>query len=159
MRASSKNSRILKDVKIGPCCYIKGANKLKNLTINSSPEEPTQIGEGVELVNGIIGPGCHVFYGCKAVRFVMGNNAKLTYGARLIHSYLGDNSTVSCCEILNNLVFPAHEQHHNLVPGGRAPDGSSNLAAVATIGSNHNSRANDGEIRPAVGSGRDCVPR
>jgi hypothetical protein len=36
-----KNSRIIKDVRIGPSCYIKGANKLKNLTINSSVEEPT----------------------------------------------------------------------------------------------------------------------
>ncbi|MCK5346227.1 MAG: DUF4954 family protein, partial [Candidatus Heimdallarchaeota archaeon] len=31
-----KNSRILKDVKIGSDSYIKGSNKLKNLTINSS---------------------------------------------------------------------------------------------------------------------------
>jgi hypothetical protein len=52
-----KNSQILKDVKIGTHCYIKGANKLKNLTINSSEKEQTQIGEGVELVNGIIGYG------------------------------------------------------------------------------------------------------
>ena len=44
-------------VKIGTDAYLKGANKLKNLTINSSPEEPTQIGEGVELVNGIVGLG------------------------------------------------------------------------------------------------------
>jgi hypothetical protein len=147
-----KHSRILKDVKIGPCCYIKGANKLKNLTINSSPDEPTQIGEGVELVNGIVGFGCHVFYGCKAVRFVLGNNSKLTYGARLVHSFLGDNSTVSCCEILNNLVFPAHEQHHNnsfLVAA--LVLGQSNLAAGATVGSNHNSRANDGEVQAGRG--------
>ena len=39
-----KNSRILKDVKVGDCCYIKGANKLKNLTIHSSAEEQSQIG-------------------------------------------------------------------------------------------------------------------
>lgn len=147
-----KNSGILKDVKIGDYCYIKGANKLKNLTINSSEAEPTQIGEGVEMVNGIVGLGCNVFYGCKAVRFVLGNNSKLTYGARLIHSYLGDNSTVSCCEILNNLVFPAHEQHHNnsfLVAA--LVMGQSNVAAGATLGSNHNSRANDGEIQAGRG--------
>ena len=77
-----KNSLILKDVKIGSKCYIKGANKLKNLTINSSVEEPTQIGEGVELVNGIIGYGCHIFYGCKAVKFILGNNSNLKYGAQ-----------------------------------------------------------------------------
>ena len=44
-----KNSLIIKDVKIGSCCYIKGASKLKNLTINSSEEEPTQIGEGCNV--------------------------------------------------------------------------------------------------------------
>jgi hypothetical protein len=147
-----KNSRILKDVKVGSHCYIKGANKLKNLTISSTEAEPTQIGEGVELVNGIVGLGCHIFYGCKAVRFVLGNNSNLKYGARLIHSFLGDNSTVSCCEILNNLIFPAHEQHHNnsfLIAS--VVMGQSNLAAGATIGSNHNSRANDNEVRAGRG--------
>jgi NDP-sugar pyrophosphorylase family protein len=147
-----KNSRILKDVKIGSHCYIKGANKLKNLTIHSSAEEPTQIGEGVELVNGIIGYGSHIFYGCKAVRFIMGNNSNLKYGARLVHSFLGDNSTISCCEVLNNLIFPAHEQHHNnsfLIAS--VVMGQSNMAAGATIGSNHNSRANDNEVQAGRG--------
>ena len=147
-----KNSLTLKDVKIFSNCYIKGANKLKNLTINSSKEEPTQIGEGVELVNGIIGYGCHIFYGCKAVRFILGNNSNLKYGARLINSFLGDNSTISCCEVLNNLIFPAHEQHHNnsfLIAS--VVMGQSNIAAGATIGSNHNSRANDNEIQAGRG--------
>ncbi|MDD5459199.1 MAG: DUF4954 family protein [Phycisphaerae bacterium] len=147
-----KCSRILKDVKIGSHCYIKGINKLKNLTINSSESEPTQIGEGVEMVNGIVGFGCHIFYGCKAVRFIMGNNSNLKYGARLLNSFLGDNSTVSCCEILNNLIFPAHEQHHNnsfLIAG--LVMGQSNLAAGATIGSNHNSRSNDNELQAGRG--------
>ncbi len=147
-----KNSRILKDVKIGSHCYIKGTNKLKNLTINSSEEEATQIGEGVELVNGIVGYGCHIFYGAKGVRFVLGNNSNLKYGARLIHSFLGDNSTISCCEVLNNLIFPSHEQHHNnsfLIAS--VVLGQSNVAAGATIGSNHNSRANDGEVEAGRG--------
>ena len=147
-----KNSLILKDVKISSYCYIKGANKLKNLSINSSEEEPTQIGEGVELVNGIIGYGCHIFYGCKAVKFILGNNSSLKYGARLINSFLGDNSTISCCEVLNNLIFPSHEQHHNnsfLIAS--VVMGQSNMAAGATIGSNHNSRANDNEIQAGRG--------
>jgi len=146
-RTVIKNSKIIKDVWIGSDAYIKGANKLKNLTINSSPEEKSQIGEGVELVNGIIGFGCRIFYGVKAVRFILASNSQLKYGARLINSYLGDNSTISCCEVLNSLIFPAHEQHHNnsflcaaLVMG------QSNMAARLTIGSNHNSRGADGEL-------------
>ena len=146
-RSVIKNSAIIKDVWIGSDAYIKGANKLKNLTIHSSPEATTQIGEGCEIVNGIISEGCRIFYGVKAVRFVMASNSQLKYGARLINSYLGNNATISCCEVLNSLIFPAHEQHHNnsflcaaLVMG------QSNIPAGATIGSNHNSRAADGEI-------------
>jgi len=147
-----KSCSIIKDTAVGDYAYIKGANKLKNITILSSEDEPTQIGEGVELVNGIVGYACHVFYGAKAVRFVIGRNCNLKYGARLIHSVLGDNSTVSCCEILNNLIFPVHEQHHNnsfLIAS--LVQGQSNIAAAATIGSNHNSRASDGELRAKRG--------
>ena len=147
-----KNSSIIKDAKIGDDCYIKGASKLKNVTINSSEEQSSQIGEGVVLVNGIVGYGCHIFYNVIGVRFVMGNNSNLKYGARLIHSFLGDNSTMYCCEVLNHLTFPAHEQHHNnsfLVAAVLM--GQTNIAAGATIGSNHNSRANDNEIRAGRG--------
>lgn len=142
-----KNSWILKDAKVGPSCYIKGASKLKNITINSSEDEPTQIGEGVVLVNGIVGYGCRIFYSAIGTRFVIGDNCSLKYGARVIYSVLGDNSTISCCEVLNNLIFPAHEQHHNnsfLIAA--CVMGQSNMAAGATLGSNHNSRATDGEI-------------
>lgn len=146
-RTVIKNTAIIKDVWIGQDAYIKGANKLKNLTINSGDEGKTQIGEGCELVNGIVDYGCRIFYGVKAVRFVMASHSQLKYGARLINSYLGNNATISCCEVLNSLIYPAHEQHHNnsflcaaLVMG------QSNIAAGATIGSNHNSRAADGEI-------------
>ncbi len=146
-RTVIKNCKIIKDVWIGSDAYLKGANKLKNLTINSSEEAPSQIGEGCEVVNGIIGFGCRIFYGVKAVRFMMGSNSQLKYGARLINSYLGDNSTISCCEVLNSLIFPAHEQHHNnSFLCAATVMGQSNMAAGATIGSNHNSRGADGEI-------------
>ncbi|TWF39038.1 uncharacterized protein DUF4954 [Chitinophaga polysaccharea] len=146
-RTVIKNCKMIKDVTIGTDAYLKGANKLKNLTINSSADASSQIGEGCEMVNGVVGYGCRVFYGVKAVRFVMASHSQLKYGARLINSYLGNNATISCCEVLNSLIFPAHEQHHNnsflcaaLIMG------QSNMAAGATIGSNHNSRGADGEI-------------
>lgn len=146
-RTIIKNCSIIKDVNVGSDAYIKGANKLKNLTINSDADRQSQIGEGCELVNGIVGYGCRIFYGVKAVRFMTASHSQLKYGARLINSYLGNNSTISCCEVLNTLIFPAHEQHHNnsflcasLIMG------QSNIAAGATIGSNHNSRSADGEI-------------
>lgn len=146
-RTVIKNTNIIKDVWIGSDAYIKGANKIKNVTINSTAEASSQIGEGCELVNGILGEGSKVFYGAKAVRFIMAGHSQLKYGARLINSYLGHNSTISCCEVLNSLIFPFHEQHHNnsflcaAVLGGQT-----NMAAGATVGSNHNSRSADGEL-------------
>lgn len=146
-RTVIKNCKIIKDVLIGTDAYLKGANKLKNLTIKSDEKRSSQIGEGCELVNGIVGYGCRVFYGVKAVRFVMASHSQLKYGARLINSYLGNNSTISCCEVLNSLIFPAHEQHHNnSFLCAAMVLGQSNIAAGATIGSNHNSRSPDGEI-------------
>jgi len=146
-RTVIKNCKIVKDVKIGTDAYLKGANKLKNLTIHSSAKSKTQIGEGCELVNGIIGHGCRIFYGVKAVRFILASNSQLKYGARLINSYLGNNSTISCCEVLNSLIFPAHEQHHNnSFLCASLLMGQTNMAAGATVGSNHNSRGADGEL-------------
>ena len=142
-----KNASIVKDVKVCAAAYIKGAFKLKNITVLSSEEEPSQIGEGVEMVNGILGYGSKVFYQAIAVRFVIGRNCQVKYGARILNSVLGDNSTISCCEVLNNLIYPFHEQHHNssfLIAS--TVMGQSNIAAGATIGSNHNSRSPDGEI-------------
>ncbi|MCW3082364.1 DUF4954 family protein [Segetibacter sp.] len=151
-RTVIKNCRIVKDVWIGSDAYLKGANKLKNLTINSGPEGKSQIGEGCEMVNGVMGFGCRAFYGVKAVRFVMASHSQLKYGARLINSYLGNNSTISCCEVLNSLIFPAHEQHHNnSFLTAATVMGQSNIAAGATIGSNHNSRSADGELMAGRG--------
>ena len=142
-----KQCATIKDVKFGNNAYVKGALKLKNITVCSSQDAPSQIGEGVELVNGIVGYGSKVFYQAVAVRFVIGQNCQVKYGARLLNTVLGDNSTVSCCELLNNLLFPFHEQHHNtsfLI--ATIIQGQANIAAGATIGSNHNSRSPDGEI-------------
>jgi len=141
------DTRIIKNVHIGPQAVVKGANKLENLTIQSSRAEPTHIGAGVELVDGIVGFQNRIEYDVKAIRFITGRNVHLEYGARFINSFVGPNSTIACCEVLSNLIFPFHEQHHNnsfLI--ATTVMGQSNIAAGATIGSNHNSRAADGEI-------------
>jgi NDP-sugar pyrophosphorylase family protein len=146
-RSVIKNCSIIKDTWIGTDAYLKGANKIKNVTINSNEIAKTQIGEGSELVNGIVGFGCKIFYGIKAVRFIMSDYSQLKYGARLINSYLGQNATISCCEVLNSLIYPAHEQHHNnSFLCAALLMGQSNIAAGATLGSNHNSRGADGEV-------------
>lgn len=142
-----KNTRTVRNVKCGSHCTISGANKLSNATIRSAENESTFIGEDVEIENGIIGFQNKIVYGVKALGVVTGRNVHLEYGARVLNMFISDNSTIACCEVLSNLTFPFHEQHHNnsfLI--ATMVQGQSNIAAGATIGSNHNSRAADGEI-------------
>lgn len=140
-------SGIIRNSTIKDACMISGVGKIDNVVVKSSFEEPTCIESNVILENGIVGLGSKVLSGSTAIRFVLGNNCVLSLGARLIDTCIGDNSTISCCEVRNSLIFPAHEQHHNnsfLIAA--CIGGQSNIAAGATIGSNHNSRTPDGEL-------------
>lgn len=142
-----QNARILKNIRLGPYAVVDGADRLEELTVLSSQAEPTRIGTAVILVDGIVGLGCRVDRASQAHRFVLCNNCTLDHGACISHTVLGDNSTVECCEIRNSLIFPNHNQHHKssfLIASCIL--GQSNIAAGATIGSNHNSRLNDGEL-------------
>jgi hypothetical protein len=142
----------IKNVAVGSHAALCGAAAITDVTINSSAGEPTSIGEGVELAHGIVGRGCTVLSGARAERFVLCDHTNLKYNAVLLDSVVGENSTLSCCEVRNSLVFPAHEQHHNgsLLIASLVM-GQSNVAAGATIGSNHNSRANDLEVEAGRG--------
>jgi hypothetical protein len=141
------HARLLRDVTLGPACRVVGAESLQRLTVHSSPDEPTHIGAAVQLADGLVGPGCRIDSAAQATAFVLGDHCRLEQAARVSDVVIGDNSAIACCEIRNSLIFNSHQQHHNnsfLIAAQIA--GQSNLAAGATIGSNHNSRANDGEI-------------
>ncbi len=132
---------------IGDNAVIKAASRIHNVNVLSDAEEPTFIGEDVKLNNGTVGYGCSIESGAFADGFVLGTNCRLKMYARLYDVVLGDNSTIACCEVGNSIIFPAHEQHHNnsfLIAG--CIGGQSNIAAGATLGSNHNSRSADGEL-------------
>ncbi|MDC7221839.1 MAG: DUF4954 family protein [Spirochaetales bacterium] len=142
-----RSCRRIEDVNFGPHTQVTGADRLTNLTLAGTTEQPVIIGEAVQLTDGIVQKGARVDFGAKGDRFILGEETRLTYGARFINSILGANSTIGCCEVQNALLFPFHEQHHNnsfLIAA--TLQGQSNIAAGATIGSNHNSRGADGEI-------------
>ncbi len=144
---SIRNCRTIQDTWVGSCATIESASRMVNVTIQSDKEEPTTIGSGADLRNGVVGPANEIYSNVIAENFCTGRNVHLKYGVRFINNYLGTNSTISCCEVLSNLLFPFHEQHHNnsfLI--ATMVMGQDNIAAGATIGSNHNSRAADGEI-------------
>jgi len=138
--------------RIGDCCVIKNTKTLRNVTVRSRADDRSRIDSCIALSDGVIGYGCHLDFGIIASRFLLGEHVHLEFGLRLNDTVVGDNSTLARCEVGNSIIFPAHEQHHNnsfLIAG--LIMGQSNIAAGATIGSNHNSRTADNEL--AAGRG------
>ncbi len=133
--------------RVGSHCVIKNTQTVHNVAILSDKETPTRIEDCIVLADGVVGYGCICEYGCIAMRFVLGEHVHLEFGVRLNDTVVGDNSTIARCEVGNNIIFPAHEQHHNnsfLIAS--LVMGQSNLAAGCTVGSNHNGRTADNEI-------------
>ena len=137
---------------VGDCCVIKNTKAIRNVTIRSTEQDPSEVDGCIVLSDGVVGTGCTLEHGIIAVRFLLGEHVHLEFGLRLNDTVVGDNSTLARCEVGNSIIFPAHEQHHNnsfLIAG--LIMGQSNIAAGGTIGSNHNSRTADNEI--AAGRG------
>ncbi len=137
---------------VGDYATIRHCKRLHNVWVLSSQKAPSHIEECLHLSNGIVNYGCRLQDGIIAKNFLLGEQVKLQYGLRLNDSVVGDNSTLARCEVGNSIIFPAHEQHHNnsfLIAA--LIEGQSNLAAGATVGSNHNSRAADGELHACRG--------
>lgn len=142
-----RNVKSIRDCKIGENTLIDCAEIMLNTTIHSDTIEHTSIGAGVQLRNAIIGFGNNIDSGTQLNTVITGCNVSISQSARIMHSFIGDNSAIACCEIAHSLLAPSHAQHHNnsfLI--ATSIGGQCNIAAGATIGSNHNSRVNDGEI-------------
>ena len=132
---------------VGSYAVIKNTRTLHNAAVLSDKETPSRVDSCVALVDGVVGYGCTCEYGCIAMRFLLGEHVHLEFGVRLNDTVVGDNSTIARCEVGNNIIFPAHEQHHNnsfLIAS--LVMGQSNMAAGCTVGSNHNGRTADNEI-------------
>jgi len=142
-----KNVKSINNSIIENSAIIEGTGKINNCTILSDDLESTLIGTDVILNDSIIGYGNQIQSGTQLHSVLTGNCVNISQVSRISHSFIGDNSAIACCEIAHSFIFPSHGQHHNnsfLIAA--LIGGQSNIAAGATIGSNHNSRMNDGEI-------------
>ncbi len=112
----------------------------------------TKIGANVVLQRVIIGKSSEITSNSMIFDSMIGENCIVSQGARLYESVLGDCSFISGCEIGNSFLYPFHSQHHSnsFVIAGHVK-GECNIAAGATLGSNHNSRRNDGEFSAGRG--------
>lgn len=80
------NSRILKNIKIGPAAVIEGVSRLENGSINSNTEDPVYIGPGVYAENFIACSGSRITDGTIIYDCFVGQ------GTLLAKEYSAENS-------------------------------------------------------------------
>ncbi len=85
------NSRILKNIKLGPAGVVEGVTRLENGSINSSPEDPVYIGPGVY-----------------AEDFIVCSGATITDGTIVSECFVGQGTTLAKEYSAENSVFFAN---------------------------------------------------
>ncbi len=142
-----ENTRAVRSVKLGRRGVISGATRVDECVIASSAAGRTAICDNAVVKQSYIGSGVNIESGAFVQQCFLDAHVTVKQYARVIQSAVGSNSTIACSEVQNCFIAPLHEQHHNssfLIAAGVG--GQSNIASGANLGSNHNSRANDGEM-------------
>ncbi len=85
------NSRLLKNVRIGPAATVEGVNRLENGSINSCVEDPVYIGPGVY-----------------AEDFIVCSGARITDGTIISHCFIGQGCMLAKEYSAENSVFFAN---------------------------------------------------
>lgn len=138
---SIHNTRIESNAMLSGCCEIR------NAYIDSTAEEPACIGAGVILRHAIVHRGARLDSCAFLSDVLVGQQVSVSEGARVYQSAIGDNSHIAGCEIGHSFLYSCHEQHHsNSFLIAAHIQGQSNVAAGATLGSNHNGRKNDVDL-------------
>lgn len=110
----------IKNVKIGDCCKIEGASRLKNGSINSNPSAPVHVGVGVIGDDFIISSGSCVEDGVTFSRCFIGQACRLghTYSASdslFFSNCQGENG--EACAIFAGPYTVTHHKSTLLIAG------------------------------------------
>ena len=142
-----ENTKAVRSIKLGRRGVIAGATRVEECVIASSAAGRTAICDNAIVKRSYIGSGVNIESGAFVEECFLDAHVTVKQYARVIQSAVGGHSTIACGEVQNCFIAPLHEQHHNssfLIAAGVG--GQSNIASGANLGSNHNSRANDGEM-------------
>ena len=85
-RVTIVNAGYIKNVRIGDCCEVEGAGRLKNGSINSNASDPVHIGYGVVCDDFIISSGARIEDGTMITRCFVGQ------ACRMGHNYSASDS-------------------------------------------------------------------
>jgi hypothetical protein len=110
----------IKNVRIGDCCKIEGASKLKNGTINSNSESPVHVGVGVIGDDFIISSGSEIEDGVTFSRCFIGQACRLGHGysasdSLFFSNCLGENG--EACAVFAGPFTVTHHKSTLLIAG------------------------------------------
>ena len=147
-----ENAEAVRSIKLGRRGIISGAARVEECVIASSAINRTSVCDNAVVRQSFISGGVNIESGALVEQCFLDRNVTVKQGARVIQSAVGNSSTIACGEVQNCFLAPLHQQHHNssfLIAADIG--GQCNIASGANLGSNHNSRSNDGEL--AAGRG------
>lgn len=147
-----ENTRSVRSIKLGRRGIISGASRVEECVIGSTSVNRTAICDNAIVKRSFINSGVNIESGAFVEECFIDRHSTIKQGARVIQSAVGSNSTIACGEVQSSFLAPLHEMHHNssfLIAADIG--GECNIASGANLGSNHNSRSNDGELSAGRG--------
>ncbi|MFH1708948.1 MAG: DUF4954 family protein [Planctomycetota bacterium] len=140
------------DAYIGAHARIDNACLLRNTTVLSNADEPTEVAHGAYVSDSILQWGSVVTSMAIVESSVLMEHAHADRHGKITQSVVGPNTGVAEGEVTASLIGPFVGFHHqSLLIAALWPEGKGNVAHGANVGSNHPSRAPDQEIRPGEG--------
>jgi carbonic anhydrase/acetyltransferase-like protein (isoleucine patch superfamily) len=110
--AQVRSCKIIKNVSIGPSASLQGALELRNGTILSCSEHPTQVGAGVVVRDFILSEGSSVEEGAILNRAFVGQGVQVGKQCSVVQSLLFANCEAFHTEINSVFAGPYTVTHH-----------------------------------------------
>lgn len=106
------NAGYIKNVRIGDCCEIEWAGRLKNGSINSNAADPVHIGYGVVCDDFIVSSGAHIEDGTMITRCFVGQACRMGHNYSASDSFFFSNCQEENGEACAIFAGPFTVTHH-----------------------------------------------
>lgn len=106
------NTGVIRNVRIGECCTIEGAARLRNGSINSNESAPVRVGNGVICDDFIISSGSTIDEGAMLTRCFVGQACKLGHNYSASDSLFFSNCQGENGEACSIFAGPFTVTHH-----------------------------------------------
>ena len=146
------NGSLVRGSFIGEGVVLDGASRVEDSTLFAEEKTEIYVGAGCIIDETVIRPGCRFDAQAVSARSFFADSSGANRQAKITESYIGPNTHIAEGEVTSAFVGPFVSFHHqSLLIAAFWPGGRGNIGHGANVGSNHSSRAPDGELWPGEG--------